>query len=83
MFDSLSGTDSVFIEDVVTKLFPTNLVDFQPHGRLRLWMHNLGATLIMSYNAMKDEYDNKNIVVRRMEEIFQSTDGLSLEQLKS
>ena len=32
---------------------------------------------------MEDKYGNKNIVVRRMKEIFQSTDGLSLEQLKS
>ena len=31
-FDSLSGSDSLFTEYVVTQLFPTNMIDFQPRG---------------------------------------------------
>ena len=37
----------------------------------------------MSYIEMEDDYGNKNIVVRRMEKIFQSKDGLTMEKLKS
>ena len=44
-FDSLSGSDSIFTEYVVNELFPTNMVDFQTCGRLRTWLHGLGATL--------------------------------------
>ena len=32
---------------------------------------------------MEDDYGNKNIVVRRMEKVFQSKDGLTMEKLKS
>ena len=82
-FDSLSGSDSLFIEYVVNELFRTNMIDFQSGGRLRPWLHGLGATLIMSYIEMEDDYGNKNIVVRRMEKVFQSKDGLTMEKLKS
>ena len=59
------------------------MIYFQPRGQLRGWMHGLATTLIMSYIEMQDEYGNKNLVVCRMEEIFQSKNGLTMEKLKS
>ena len=82
-FDSLSDSDSLFTKYVVSELFPTNMIDFQVGGQLRGWMHGLCATLIMSYIKMVDEYGNKNIVVCRMEDVFQSKTRLTMEKLKS
>ena len=81
-FDGLSNEDSLHVDSLVAKLFPTNIPEFKSEGRLFPALKIMGATLIMSYNAMRSEYKRTDLVVSKLEETFENI-GLSIEKLSA
>ena len=84
MFESVKGIyriDQQMKTLIVTKLLPSNLVDFQPSGRLFCALEDMAATLIMSYNKMRTRYYGSNPIVYKMEKLFEDDPNLSLKLL--
>ena len=68
---------------IVTKMFPSNLIDFQPDGRLFPTLEIMAATIIMCHNEMKKKYTMTNPIVFKVHELFRMDYHLNTEQLRS
>ena len=77
-FDSLPPEDRAHAMIVVEQFFPTNIDAFKTNGRLFPALTIMAATLIMSYNEMRSQYSRTDLVVGKMESIFERTNALSI-----
>ena len=80
-FNALPDEDQFFVDEVIGAFFITNINEFKEDGRLYPALIMMGATLIMSYNQMKSMYRTTDLVVGKIEQIFEDIDGLSVDKL--
>ena len=85
IFESVVGgwrVTSQMKTHIVTKMFPSNLIDFQPKGRLFPTLEIMAATIIMCHNEMKKKYLMTNPIVFKVHELFWMDTNLNTEQLR-
>ena len=82
-FKGISAADECYINSVVDGIFPTTMEEFKAGtGVLHPWLKGLTATLIMSYNSMVGTLGPRDLIVHRMETVFQSISGLNMKKLE-